>query len=166
MHCPNCGTQAAAEQRFCRSCGLELQVFQQALAQQLTAPGTSPRQTPPAARFAWLLFSGIALMFTGAGLLALEKRLGLNSAVGLLGLLLTIGGPLLALLAVLSPMLFARSARAARLPLPQSPAVLPAAETTSKLGPAVAVTTEPGASVIEHTTRSLVTVTADHQEAE
>jgi hypothetical protein len=35
MHCPNCGTRSAAEQKFCRSCGLNLEKVAQTLAEQL-----------------------------------------------------------------------------------------------------------------------------------
>src|SRR5262249_38698772 len=34
MHCPNCGTQAAAEQKFCRSCGFDLKPVSQLVAGQ------------------------------------------------------------------------------------------------------------------------------------
>jgi hypothetical protein len=35
MHCPNCGTPASADQRFCRSCGLNLPEFSRLLAEKL-----------------------------------------------------------------------------------------------------------------------------------
>ena len=39
MHCPNCGTQAAADQKFCRSCGIGLQAIAEALAKELATAG-------------------------------------------------------------------------------------------------------------------------------
>jgi hypothetical protein len=35
MHCPNCGTDAPASQKFCRACGLSLDRFAQLLAELL-----------------------------------------------------------------------------------------------------------------------------------
>jgi hypothetical protein len=148
MHCPNCGTQVTAEQKFCRSCGLQMEAIQQIVARHLSEVKPAGDR---AARLAWQMFSGVVLMFAGAGLLALEKRHLLGAPAGLLGLLLTMGGPLLALYAVLSPLLHPRSTRP---PTPQA-ASLPAADTTSKLVGAVEAP-----SVIEHTTRSLEPVAA------
>lgn len=39
MHCPNCGTQASGEQKFCRACGIGLQAISQALAEELAVAG-------------------------------------------------------------------------------------------------------------------------------
>jgi hypothetical protein len=35
MHCPNCGTEASAGQKFCRACGLSFERFAQLLAELL-----------------------------------------------------------------------------------------------------------------------------------
>jgi len=35
MHCPNCGTEAQANQKFCRACELSLERFAQLLAELL-----------------------------------------------------------------------------------------------------------------------------------
>lgn len=39
MYCPNCATKASSNQRFCRSCGLNLEVHAQMLTTQLAAGG-------------------------------------------------------------------------------------------------------------------------------
>lgn len=38
MYCPNCGKTNSAEQKYCRSCGLQLEQVVQSLVTQLTAP--------------------------------------------------------------------------------------------------------------------------------
>ena len=158
MHCPNCGTAAAAEQKFCRSCGLELQAISQLVAQQLegkTAAPTGLSRAERGARMARLMFLGISSLFGGAVLLALEKRYS-SPALNLFGLLCVLGGTLLALYGVLEPMLFPVQTKRS-LPQPVEPFV---ADTTSKLVAAG----EPGASIIEHTTRSLEPVPAKRNE--
>lgn len=46
MHCPNCGTEAVGEQKFCRSCGLSLEKVSRLLAEQLPVlrPGAQDLQ--------------------------------------------------------------------------------------------------------------------------
>jgi hypothetical protein len=36
MHCPNCGAESSAKQKFCRACGLSLERFAQLLAELLS----------------------------------------------------------------------------------------------------------------------------------
>lgn len=149
MHCPTCGTQTSGTQRFCRSCGLELQTIQQIVASQLSGSKPAQHQVERRARLAWLLFSGIAVMFGGGGLLALEKRYELGDPAGLLGLLMVFSGMLLSMYAVLSPILHPRTAPHHT----PEPAALSVANTTSKL--ALNAGLEPVLSVTEHTTRTL-----------
>ncbi len=154
MHCPNCGTQASTAQRFCRTCGLELQAIQQIVERQLSGFKPAQNLASQRARLAWQLFFGVFVMFAGAGLLALDKRHVLGAPAGLIGLLLTMGGPLLALHAVLAPLLYPQKSTRQR---PQ-PAEQLAADTTSKL--ALTPGAESVASVTEHTTRTLEPVAA------
>jgi zinc ribbon protein len=37
MHCPNCGTKASANQKFCRSCGFGLERVEELIAEQKTS---------------------------------------------------------------------------------------------------------------------------------
>src|SRR5687768_11314153 len=43
MYCPNCGKTNSEEQKFCRSCGLQLEQVVQSLVQQLTAPDANTK---------------------------------------------------------------------------------------------------------------------------
>jgi hypothetical protein len=36
MHCPNCGTEISKNQKFCRSCGMVLQMISEAAAKHLS----------------------------------------------------------------------------------------------------------------------------------
>lgn len=40
MHCPRCGTNAAVDQQFCRSCGLNLEKVAEFLGEELLAPNS------------------------------------------------------------------------------------------------------------------------------
>jgi hypothetical protein len=133
---------------------LELQDIQQLVARQLSGAKPARNQAAQRARIAWQMFSGVVVMFAGATLLALEKRYLFGAPAGLIGLLLTIGGPLLALHAALTPLLYPQKSLRQK---PQ-PAELPAADTTSKL--ALTPGAEPVLSVTEHTTRTLEPVAA------
>lgn len=61
MHCPNCGTTALEDQRFCRSCGLSLEDFSRLLAERLPT-----RRTEPQNQKSKLEKVGIALLFGAA----------------------------------------------------------------------------------------------------
>jgi hypothetical protein len=41
MHCPDCGTRATANQKFCRSCGFSLEKVARLLAEQSSLPASS-----------------------------------------------------------------------------------------------------------------------------
>jgi hypothetical protein len=143
---------------------LELQAISRLVDQQLTGQGlATPVKSTPApiartARLARLLFLGICGLFGGAGLLALDKRLGANTPLWWIGLSLVLGCTMLTLYAVLEPMMFPQNS-VRKLAPSEAPV---AAETTSKL--ALAAASEPVLSVTEQTTRNLEPVSAEHQE--
>ena len=152
MHCPNCGNQAAAEQKFCRSCGLELQAIAQLVTQQMSGKTGSPPPKSDAAqvrRMFRLLFAGVCVLISGMALLAVNKTLISDAAVGLAGIFTVLLGTLIAFYGVIGPML--HTPKGVRQSL--QPTELPAAETTSKL--ALASGAEPVLSVVEETTRTL-----------
>ena len=99
MHCPNCGTEASARQKFCRACGLSLDRFAQLLAEpppdiedkDVARARRRLRQLESGAKLtgcvvvlaAWLL---LASVIAGIGVRAIIS--GDNTAVGLMLLVL------------------------------------------------------------------------------
>jgi hypothetical protein len=72
MHCPNCGKKSSMEHKYCRNCGLGLEPFARALAEQLPAEACDPAQAELLARLSArqrrveLLLSGATLAFLAA----------------------------------------------------------------------------------------------------
>lgn len=158
MHCPNCGTQVSAEQKFCRACGLELQAIARLVTQQLAEKtGAVPTQTgaTPSARMFRFLFAGFCVSMCGGTLLTVNNVLDIDRIFNLHAMFLVLIGALLALYGVIAPKLHPPQMIAHLL----QPAELPAADTTSKL--ALESGAEPGSSVVEHTTRTLEPVVAE-----
>jgi len=101
MHCPNCGAEASAKQKFCRACGLSLERFAQLLAEPL--PDIEDKDVARARRrlrqlesgakltgcvvvlAAWLL---LASVIAGVGVKAIIS--GDNTPVGIMLLVLAV----------------------------------------------------------------------------
>ena len=64
MHCPNCGTQASPNQKFCRGCGLSLPEFSQLLSDKLpTMPEDLQVQKRKLERLGLRLWTGAGVIF-------------------------------------------------------------------------------------------------------
>ncbi|MCG3162129.1 MAG: hypothetical protein JMDDDDMK_03369 [Acidobacteria bacterium] len=48
MHCPNCGTKAPSEQKFCRACGFGLEKVAKLIAEQTTISEDQTEESSPA----------------------------------------------------------------------------------------------------------------------
>jgi len=100
MYCPNCSKENATEQRFCRFCGMALQTVSKELAEHLGTGKAHEQMTKPdQQRMLTMLFWGVVALVVGMGVIAVGKH---NDTVGLLGLLLVLGGPLLAFYGLIS----------------------------------------------------------------
>jgi hypothetical protein len=66
MHCPNCGSDASEDQRFCRSCGLGLEDFSRLLTEKLLSENLPAAPRAVAARNRALQRLGFFLL-VGAG---------------------------------------------------------------------------------------------------
>src|SRR5262245_5358275 len=134
MHCPNCGTEASARQKFCRACGLSLDRFAQLLA-ELLPDGEDEnvararrrlRQLEKAVKIAgWSAGSALGIVFVFLGVLAMIKS---DIRGGIVVLLFGVG-----LIATMLVMIYQSSLNRQVSGGVPSQSSLPSAETTNKL---------------------------------
>ena len=97
MFCPNCGNQAAGDQKFCRSCGMNLQKVTPALIEHLAETGSdqSSAETPVEIRrrlrrrMLWgtaIMFIGIAYGIIGKMIIQNDKVIGAGALVTIIGM--------------------------------------------------------------------------------
>jgi uncharacterized membrane protein YvbJ len=69
MYCPNCATPSSDDQKFCRSCGFDLQVISQALARESESDDSDELELAdselPQSRKKRMEFLGIAALMSG-----------------------------------------------------------------------------------------------------
>jgi hypothetical protein len=76
MYCPNCSTEATTEQKFCRTCGMELHAVAELISEQSpTVKPLSQQNTTLAARQRAMLIWGFIITFGAAGVGASLKIL-------------------------------------------------------------------------------------------
>jgi len=106
MTCPKCGLQTLPEQKFCRSCGASLQVTTQPLSDRTAA--ISERQGTSSAtrtidRTNRLMLWGFIIMFVGAAVGVVGKRLMHEDIVTVVGVLMSLAGMFLTVCPYLLP---------------------------------------------------------------
>jgi predicted amidophosphoribosyltransferase len=74
MYCPNCSAEAPREQKFCRSCGLELEGVAGLISGQNIAKPATPKQTPGRGERAMLIWGMILSLAAQQGRAAAETR--------------------------------------------------------------------------------------------
>jgi zinc ribbon protein len=134
VHCPNCGTEASARQKFCRACGLSLDRFAQLLA-ELLPDGEDEnvaqarrrlRQLEKALKIAgWTIGSALGIFLALVGAHILIKR---HDGGGIFPLLFGVG--IIAAMFLISYGSSLKKKVSERFP---SQPKLPSAETTNKL---------------------------------
>ena len=159
MHCPTCGAETTLEQRFCRSCGMDLETVSKLVAAH-SSPETLKLEKSLSEKanrqrmyqsFKW----GMACFILGMATLAATKTLGFDKTFNLVPLLLLfVGMSIMFYGGVLLPMRD-RVSNSSRLPGLGSTSELPETETTKEL-PAARVPV-PVASVTERTTQLIAT---------
>ena len=108
MNCPKCGLQALQDQRFCRSCGAGLQMTTSPLA--VPAAVSDPERPPSSTskgdqqRTNGLLLWGFVVMFIGAAIGVIGKKLMHEDIVTVVGVLISLAGMFLTVYPYLSPL--------------------------------------------------------------
>ena len=134
MHCPNCGAEASAGQKFCRACGLSLERFAQLLAEllpdgedeNLARARRRLRQLEKAVKIAgWTIGSALGILLTFFGAYILIKR---HDGGAIFPLLFGVG--IIAAMFLISYGSSLKKKVSERFP---SQSKLPSAETTNKL---------------------------------
>jgi hypothetical protein len=134
MHCPNCGTEASAGQKFCRACGLSLERFAQLLVELLpdgedenvSRARRRLRQLERAIKIAgWTAGSALGILFAFLGVLTM-----IESHIGGGIFLLLFGVGIIAAMLVIS---YQSSLNKKVSERPTSQPTLQSAETTNKL---------------------------------
>lgn len=96
MNCPKCGLQAVAEQKFCRSCGASLHLITQPLPESTTVPQvksqTAIDSREEVDRRNSLLAWGFIIMFVGAAIGVIGKKLIHEDVVTVVGVLVALAG--------------------------------------------------------------------------
>jgi hypothetical protein len=134
MHCPNCGAEASAGQKFCRACGLSLERFAQLLAELLpdgedenvAQARRRVRQLEKAVKIAgWTIGSSLGIFFTFFGAYILIKTHDGGAIIPLLS-----GVGIIAAMFLISYGSSLKKKVSERFPSQPKP---PSAETTNKL---------------------------------
>ena len=158
MHCPSCGAETTLEQRFCRSCGMDLETVSKLVAAH-SSPETlklekSLTEKANRQRMYQSLKWGMICFILGMAALATTKTLALDKIFNLGPLFLLFMGMGLMLYSVLLPMR-ERASSSRKIPGPGTTSELPETETTKEL-PAARVPV-PVPSVTERTTQLIAT---------
>lgn len=165
MHCPSCGADSTLEQRFCRTCGMDLETVSKLVAAH-SSPETlrlekSLTRKAAQRRMYQSLKWGMTCFILGMAALATTKTIGLDKIFNLGPLfLLFVGMGIMLYGAVLSPMRDGGLA-AREFPRAGSSEELSEAETTKELPPANVPVPLPVASVTERTTQLIATDVSD-----
>jgi hypothetical protein len=153
MHCPSCGAETNLEQRFCRSCGMDLETVSKLVAEYSSPENLklekSLTQKTNQQRMYESIKWGMISLILGMAALVIVKTLAFDKTYNLIGALLLFISMGLLCFGALSTMREVTSTRKPR--TSDRTAELPESQTTKEL-PAARVPV-PVASVTERTTQ-------------
>lgn len=162
MHCPSCGVETTLEQRYCRSCGMDLETVS-----KLVASHSSPEalklekalaRKADQQRMYQSLKWGMIFLILGMAVLTTIKTLALDKTFNLFGALLLFISMGLMCYSVLAPMR-ERALRSGKFLRDGDTSELPPTEALEDLPPARVPV--PAASITERTTQLMSTQKAD-----
>ena len=150
MYCPKCSAPVSDDQKYCRSCGLDLQIISQVFAIESREPESAETKAPRGRKERLRILGTITLMSSLMVGCLIPISLGLfHDWAGLTPLILVLSGLAgLPLFAGIILLVYADSLRIIN--KPYRPASLPHGVTTNQLAPASQ--SESVLSVTEHTT--------------
>lgn len=162
MHCPSCGVETTLEQRYCRSCGMDLETVSKLVAshsspEALKLEKALTRKADQQRMYQSLKWGMIFLIF-GMAVLTTVKTLALDKTFNLFGALLLFISMGLMCYSVLAPMRD-RALRSVKFPKGVDTSELSPTEAAKDLPP-VRVPV-PAASITERTTQLISTEKAD-----
>lgn len=154
MHCPSCGAESTLEQKYCRSCGMDLEnvgklVVAHSSPEALKLEKALSKKANQRRVYQSMKF-GLSMFILGMALLFITKTLEFPKSFNLVGGLFLFLAMGLMVYSVLTPMRDGGS-RSRKLPAAGKTSELPEAETTKEL--AAARVPVPVASVTERTTQ-------------
>lgn len=158
MYCPNCGKEHTDQQKFCRSCGLSLQLISQALVNELSATRSDESSLelmkPEQKRWQNPLLYGFLLLMLGLIIIIFGKKMLGEQLVADIGTLIAVLG--VGLIGFKGVLLIRSQPKS--LPTPNA---LPKGEPITEPPPALHAGEPP--SVTEHTTRTLEPIYSKHK---
>ena len=158
MHCPSCSAECTLEQRYCRSCGMDLETVSKLVAEHSSPEALKLEESlskkANQQRMYQSLKWGMISLILGMAVLTIVKTLALDKTFNLVGALLLFMAMGLMAYSVLAPM-SERASRSKKLPASGRTSELSETDTTREL-PAAGVPI-PAASITERTTQLIAT---------
>lgn len=103
MNCPKCGSQVVAEQKFCRACGESLQLITQRLPKPTSVAQRDSEAPENTDRTNRLLSWGLIMLFVGAAIGVIGKKVIHQEEVIAVGVLLALAGMFLSVFPYVLP---------------------------------------------------------------
>ena len=113
MHCPTCGANAPTGQKYCRSCGMDLQIVSTTLAEHVSTSAAIKDRGEAEKALSRRMIKNIApggvVLFIGLIVFVVGKQLFLGGSMQLVGTLVGLAGTFMLVYGLFSALLSANS---------------------------------------------------------